>query len=66
MTTEYIETRAATSPILMTEPVYRNLKAGHPNVDYVQNGWFNKVVVEVPGYTGDVYGGDVVFTAFTT
>lgn len=64
ITQEFIETRAATPPILMTEPVYRGLKASHPNVDYVQNGWFNKVVVEVTGYSADVYGGDVIFTAF--
>lgn len=65
MTTEYVETRAATKPILMTDPVYRGLKAAHPNVDYVAAGWFKKVVVEVPGYTGDVYGGDVTFNAFS-
>lgn len=63
MTTEYVETRAATPPILMTAPVYRGLKTAHPNVDYVQAGWFSKVVVEVPGYSGDVFGGDVYFTA---
>ena len=65
MTSEYVETRAATDPILMTDPVYRGLKAAHPTVDYVQAGWFKKVVVEVPGYTGDVYGGDVTFNAFS-
>lgn len=64
MTTQYIETRAETPPILMTDPVYRALKAAHPDVDYVKNGWFNKVIVKVPGYSSDVYGGDVVFTAF--
>jgi adenylate cyclase len=65
MTREYVETRAATPPILMTEPVYRNLKASHPGVDYVQAEWFKRIVVEVPGYSSDIYGGDVVFTAFT-
>lgn len=65
MTKEYVETRAATEPILMTEPVYRGLTAAHPNVDYVEAGWFAKVIVEVPGYTGNVYGGDVTFKAFS-
>lgn len=65
MIREYVETRAVTDPILMTDPVYRALKAAHPGVDYVQAGWFKKVVVEVPGYSSDVYGGDVIFTAFT-
>lgn len=64
-TTTYHKTRAKTPPVLMTEPVYRNLKVEHPDVDYVKAGWFQKVAVEVPGYTGDVYGGDVTFIAFT-
>jgi len=64
MTTQYHETRAATPPILMTDPVYRALKSAHPTVDYVTNGWFKPVAVEVPGYTGTVQGGDVIFTAF--
>ena len=65
MTSKYVETRTATKPILMTKPVYHGLKAAHPDVDYVKNGWFTKVVVEVPGYGDDVYGGDVTFTAFS-
>jgi adenylate cyclase len=64
MATEYLETRAATPPILMTEPVYRGLIAAHPTVDYVTNGWFEPVTVEVPGYSNAVLGGDVTFTAF--
>jgi len=64
MTTQYLETRAATPPVLMTDPVYCALKAAHPTVDYVANGWFNPVTVEVPGYSGTVHGGDVIFTAF--
>jgi adenylate cyclase len=64
MTKKYLETRPATPPILMTDPVYRALKFGHPAVDYVANDWFQAVTVEVPGYQGDVYGGDVFFVAF--
>lgn len=64
MTTKYIETRAETPPILMTAPVYHNLKRTHPSVDYVKAGWFKPVEVEVPGYDGVVFGGEVHFTAF--
>ncbi len=64
MSSEWFVTKDATKPILMTDPVYRGLKAAHPEVDYVKAAWFKKVVVEVPGYSGDVYGGDVTFTAF--
>ncbi|PTR11063.1 MULTISPECIES: adenylate/guanylate cyclase domain-containing protein [unclassified Novosphingobium] len=63
-TSEYLTTREATKPILMTAPVYNGFKAERPNDNSVKNGWFKKVAVEVPGYTGDVYGGDVHFTAF--
>lgn len=64
MTEQYFETRAATPPILMTDPVYRALNAAYPLVDYVLNGWFKPVTVEIPGYSGVVHGGDVIFTAF--
>jgi len=31
----------------------------------IKNGWFKKIDgLTVSGYAGDVYGGDVVFTAF--
>lgn len=64
MTTQYLETRAATPPILMTDPVYRSLQAAHPTVDYVVAGWFKPVTVDVPGYDSVVHGADVIFTAF--
>ncbi len=63
-TTEYVTTREATKPILMTAPVYNGYKAARPEDRAVKGGWFKKVAVEVPGYTGDVYGGDLHFTAF--
>jgi adenylate cyclase len=66
MTTEYIETRPKTPPILMTDPVYKALRAGCPDVNYIKNNLFKKVVIKVPGYSSDVYGGDVVFSAFKT
>jgi len=61
---EYLTTRETTKPILMTAPVYNGFKAARPDDKSVKGGWFTKVAVEVPGYTGDVYGGDVHFTAF--
>ena len=64
-TTEYFEKRPDTPPILMTASVLSGLKAARPNDQAVKNGWFKKVAVEVSGYTGDVYGGNVHFTAFT-
>jgi adenylate cyclase len=64
MTSEYIVTRAATKPILMTAPVYNGFKAAKPNDLTIKNAWFAPVDVKVPGYDGIVYGGDVIFTAF--
>lgn len=63
-TTEFYEKTPATPPILMTEAVFQGFKRTRPNAAEITNGWFAKVAVEVPGYTGDVYGGDVVFTVF--
>ncbi len=48
----------------MTAQVYNGFKAARPDDDTIKNGWFAKIAVEVPGYTGDVYGGDVHFKAF--
>lgn len=63
-TTTYHETRAWTPPILMTAPVFNGFRAARPTDDTITNGWFKKVDIEVPGYTGDVYGGDVIFVVF--
>lgn len=64
MTTEYITTQEATKPILMTAPVLDGLKATRPNDPSVIGEWFKKMPVKVPGYDGDIYGGDVIFSAF--
>jgi adenylate cyclase len=64
-TAEYLTTRQATKPILMTAPVYNGFRIARPEDKSIKNGWFAKVDVEVPGYRGDVYGGDVHFTTFT-
>lgn len=62
-TTTYHQTRPRTPPILMTAPVYNGFKAARPADDSITNGWFKRIAIEVPGYTGDVWGGDVIFTA---
>lgn len=64
ITEENYERRPNTPPILMTALVFRGFKVARPNDDTIRNSWFHKVAVEVPGYTGDIYGGDVHFTAF--
>ena len=61
---EYLTTREATKPILMTAPVYNGFKTARPDDSSIKYGWFKKVTLEVSGYTGDVYGGDVHFIAF--
>lgn len=61
---EYFEERPATSPILMTAPVFEGLRAARPTDAAITNGWFKKVNLEVPGYKGDIYGGDVIFNSF--
>lgn len=58
------ETRQKTPPILMTAAVFNGFKAARPNDKTLKNDWFKKVAVNVPGYTGDVFGGDVHFKAF--
>lgn len=63
-TTEHVVEVPATPPILMTAPVYLGFKSAAPNREAIRNGWFKKVDVHVPGYQGDVYGGDVIFTTF--
>ena len=55
------EARAATPPILLTSAVWNGFKKAKPNSLSVQNSLFNKVAVEVPGHSGETYGGDVVF-----
>jgi len=51
------------SPILITKAVWDGLKKSHPNSDYIEKTLFSKREIEVRDYSGDVYGGDVTFTA---
>jgi adenylate cyclase len=51
------------SPILMTAAVYEGLKKAHPSIYCIANNWFNKESIAVRDYEGDIYGGNVIFTA---
>jgi adenylate cyclase len=54
-----------TPPILMTAPVYQGFRKAKPDADSIKGGWWTeRKGLSVPGYTGKVYGGDVIFTAF--
>lgn len=64
ITEESYEKRPDTPPILMTAPVFNGFKAARPNDDTIKNAWFKKVAIEVSGYTGEVFGGDVHFKVF--
>lgn len=50
-------------PILFTEAVYKGLRAEAPKDPAIKQGWWSKHAMNVPGYTGAVYGGDVIKTA---
>ncbi|UGX92937.1 adenylate/guanylate cyclase domain-containing protein [Bradyrhizobium barranii subsp. barranii] len=54
-------TREATPAILMTGAVWSGFKKALPNSNSVQGSLFTKVAVEVPGYSADVFGGNVVY-----
>jgi adenylate cyclase len=58
---ETLKTREATPPILMTAAVWQGFKKAKPNSNSVQKSLFRKVDVRVPGYSGEVYGGAVIF-----
>jgi class 3 adenylate cyclase len=57
------KTRDETPPILMTSSVWQGFKKAMPDSKSVRDALFAKVAVEVPGYTGDVYGGGAIFPA---
>lgn len=59
-----VEIKEATPPILMAEVVWNGFRAAVPDDNIVKGKWIKKVSVEVPGYAGGVFGGDVIFTQF--
>lgn len=62
-TTQSVQTRQKTPPILMTGSVWTGYRRIEPQKTAVENKWFKKIAVNIPGYTGDVYGGNVIFPA---
>lgn len=56
--------RPATPPILMTQAVFDGYRKASPNAPAVVNDWYKQVPVSVAGYDGNVFGGDVIFSAF--
>ncbi len=64
--TQRTVTKAATPPILMTKRVFDGFRSARPQDRSIQNNWFESINVRIPDYSDGVYGGDVVFTAFTT
>lgn len=51
------------SPILITKAVYDGIKQSHPDIDYIENNYFKKKQITVRDYAGDIFGGDVTFSA---
>jgi adenylate cyclase len=56
----------STKPILMTKEVYDGYKKANPNAKSVTESWGWKVQsgISVSGYSGDIYGADIVFGEF--
>ena len=62
--TERYVRRPATPPILMTCNVYEGFRAARPQAPELQNRWFKVVPIDIPDHTGEIYGGDINYTAF--
>ncbi|QXJ40683.1 Adenylate and Guanylate cyclase catalytic domain protein (plasmid) [Parageobacillus caldoxylosilyticus] len=64
--TETFTTTVSTSPILMTKEVYDGYKKANPNNKTITESWGWKVQkgVSVSGYSGDIYGGDIIWSGF--
>lgn len=54
--------REATPAILMTAAVWQGFRKAKPDSNMVKTPLFKKVPVQVSGYSGDVFGGDAIFT----
>ncbi len=64
--TETSTTTVSASPILMTKEVYDGYKKANPNDKTITEPWGWKVQkgVSVSGYSGDIYGEDIIFGVF--
>ena len=48
------------------EAVWNGFKRAQPNSTSVQQGFFKKVTVTVPGYTDDIFGGQAEYPILRT
>lgn len=51
------------SPILMTKSVYDGFKRACPDDNSIKKGLWSKTNITVKDYSGEIYGGNVIFTA---
>lgn len=58
--TTRVSTRS-TPPILMTKTVYDGFRKANPQTASVQRGWWKPVSLFVPGYSGGIFGADLIF-----
>jgi class 3 adenylate cyclase len=61
ISSEAVQVRPATPPILMTKAVWDGYRKAMPNGVVVTKPLLHTVNVNVPGYDGEVFGGDVIF-----
>jgi adenylate cyclase len=60
----YLSTKERTTsapPILMTKTVYDGFRKANPHCNSVQRGWWQPVSLYVPGYSGGIFGGNLIF-----
>jgi adenylate cyclase len=50
----------STPPILMTKTVYDGFRKANPQRNSVQHGWWKPVSLVVPGYSGGIFGADLI------
>jgi adenylate cyclase len=62
--TERLVTRKATPPILMSAAIYEGFRSARPLAPAIRDGWFGRYDVTIPGHSGEVYGGNVIYVAF--
>lgn len=55
------ERTTSTQPILMTKAVYEGFRKANPQRNSVQRGWWKPVSLFVPGYSGGIFGGNLIF-----
>ncbi|MEI6420573.1 MAG: adenylate/guanylate cyclase domain-containing protein [Lentisphaerota bacterium] len=64
MTTDNVVMREKTPPILMTKQVYDGFRAAKPDAIELKSGWLHKVNVTIPEYSGQIFGGDIIYKVF--